>query len=76
MNQETRNEKQVTSNQQPWLSIAYISGVFSLIICTLLIANYLQMQKVDPIEQNTLNALIERLNENPEDEALREEIRT
>ena len=34
------------------------------------------MKKVDPIEQNTLNALIERLNDNPQDEALREEIRT
>jgi outer membrane protein assembly factor BamB len=75
-NINSENQKSEIRNQKIWQTVAYIAGAFSIIICILLIANYLQMKKVDPIEQHTLNLLIERLNENPDDEALREEIRT
>jgi outer membrane protein assembly factor BamB len=74
--QNTESKRNQVRNLKMWQSIAYIAGAFSFIICVLLIANYLQMKKVDPIEQKALNTLIERLNENPEDEELREEIRT
>lgn len=58
-----------------WKNIAYIAGVFSFIICILIIANYLQISQVDPVDTKVLNVLIERLNENPEDAELREQIR-
>lgn len=58
-----------------WKNIAYIAGVFSFIIGILIIANYLQISQVDPVDTKVLNVLIERLNENPEDAELRDQIR-
>lgn len=58
-----------------WKNIAYIAGVFSFIIGILIIANYLQISRVDPVDTKVLNVLIERLNENPEDAELRDQIR-
>ncbi len=58
-----------------WNAVAYISGIFSFVICVLIIANYLQIARLDPVNTNVINVLIERLNENPEDAELRNEIR-
>jgi outer membrane protein assembly factor BamB len=58
-----------------WRNIAYIAGAFSFIIGVLIIANYLQISQVDPVDSKVLNVLIERLNENPEDAELREQVR-
>lgn len=52
-----------------------ISGIFCLIVATLLIANFWQMKKTEPLESKTLEALVERLSEDPDNEALKEEIR-
>ncbi|MGQ8337980.1 outer membrane protein assembly factor BamB family protein [Sunxiuqinia sp. A32] len=56
-------------------AIAWFSALFSLMICVLLIANYLQFKSVDPLESKALNTLVERLKDNPQDEALKEDIR-
>jgi len=58
-----------------WKRIAIIAGVFSFIICVLLIGNYLQLNKLDPVNTEAINTLVERLNKDPGDETLREEIR-
>lgn len=58
-----------------WNRIALVSGMFALLICVLLIANYIQIKKADPINMKVLNTLVERLNQNPGDDKLREEIR-
>ena len=52
-----------------------VSGIFSLVVALLLVINFLQMRKHEPLESETLESLVERLEENPDDEALREEIR-
>src|ERR1039457_3411892 len=56
--------------------IAMIAGICSVLICILLIANYIQYKKADPVNSKVLSTLVERLNQNPEDKQLRDEIRT
>lgn len=62
-------------NVQLWSRIAWASGIFSFIICILLIANFAQTKKVDPVNMTVINSLVERLSENPGDTKLRDEIR-
>ena len=59
-----------------WTRIALVSGVFALLICVLLIANYIQYKKADPVNMTVINSLVERLRENPADSLLQKEIRT
>ena len=68
------NEK-ILKNIKLWSNLAWTSGVFAFIICMLLIVNYLQYNRMDPVEVQTINALVERLSENPADDALRTQIR-
>ena len=69
------NEKSLNKNEQFWQRIIWIAGVFSLIICVLIIVNYAQINRLDPINTEVINKLVDRLNQNPEDIELREQIR-
>lgn len=62
-------------NVKLWRSIAIISGIFAFLICFLVIANYIQINRLDPVNTEAVNMLVQRLSENPNDEALRNEIR-
>ncbi len=62
-------------NVRLWKSIAIISGIFAFLICFLVIANYIQINRLDPVNTEAVNTLVKRLSENPNDEALRNEIR-
>ena len=53
-----------------------VAGVFALLICVLLVANYIQLKKSDPVNMTVINSLVERLYANPADSVLRTEIRT
>jgi outer membrane protein assembly factor BamB len=55
--------------------VAVVVFSFSLIVCILLIANYLQLKAVDPLNNPALTSLLEKLEMNPNDEELRDEIR-
>lgn len=55
--------------------IAWIAAGFALVLAILLIVNYVQTSFNDPIENQTIPALVKRLSENPGDEALKAEIR-
>ena len=55
--------------------VGLVAGVFSLVVCILLIANNLSLKKTDPIHSPALQTLMEELKTNPKDQALREEIR-
>lgn len=71
------NTKNTIENKlRLWKGIAWVAGSFSLLICVLLIANYIQINRYDPVSSETINRLVERLNQNPGDQQLREEIRT
>lgn len=54
---------------------AVVAGIFSTALCILLIANYLQLQRTDPLNSPALEKLLGRLEANPDDGELREEIR-
>lgn len=56
--------------------IAVTAAVFALILCVLIIVNYLQVKRIDPLNSQSMQILTERLKANPGDEGLREEIRS
>ena len=55
--------------------IAIISGIVAFILCILIIGNYIQLKRVDPLNTPAMTVLLERLKSNPSDDALRIEIR-
>ena len=63
------------SNIKSWTRAAQIAGAFAFVISILLIVNYVQYKRIDPVETELINNLITRLNQNPDDFQLREEIR-
>lgn len=74
-NMNSVEKKKFEVNVDLWRWIAIISGVFAFLVCFLLIANYIQINRLDPINTEAVNTLVVRLSENPSDEALRNEIR-
>ncbi|HKJ42859.1 MAG TPA: PQQ-binding-like beta-propeller repeat protein [Sunxiuqinia sp.] len=55
--------------------VAWIAAIFSLVISLMLIANYIQLKSVDPLESPAMQTLVERLHQNPNDEVLKKDIR-
>lgn len=56
-------------------NIAIISGIFCIAVASLLLLNYMQMSKNDPTDSRVIEALVERLKQDPNDDALKMEIR-
>jgi outer membrane protein assembly factor BamB len=67
--------KKYIENVPLWRGIAIVAAIYSFVFCVLIIANFTQINRVDPVNTKVLNALVERLKENPNDNQLREEIR-
>jgi len=57
------------------IGLAWISGIFSLLICGLIIANNISLKKSDPIHLPALLSHVEELKTDINNEKLREEIR-
>ena len=55
--------------------VAWIAGIFAGILSILMIVNYIQIKSVDPLNSKAISQLMTRLQENPEDTALKEQIR-
>lgn len=64
------------ADKKLWQSVAIVAGAFSFVICLLIIVNYIQINRIDPVETTTIDALVKRLSQNPDDLQLREQIRT
>lgn len=56
-------------------NVAVISGIFCSVVALLLLLNYWQFAKNDPIESQALEVLVERLREDPNNDGLKTEIR-
>lgn len=56
-------------------NIALIAGIFCTAVAILLLLNFWQVSKTDPIESKALEALVQRLKQEPNNEELKEEIR-
>lgn len=67
----------MTNNDKLQLSqnIALIAGIFCTAVALLLLLNFWQVSKSDPIESKALEALVERLKQEPNNEELKAEIR-
>lgn len=76
MIEQKENKQYRWGSNHFWTRVAWIAGIFSVLICVLLIANYVQYKKTDPVNMTVLNSLIQRLDQNPNDAELREQIRT
>lgn len=66
----TNNDKLKVSQ-----NIALIAGIFCTAVALLLLLNFWQVSKSDPIESKALEALVQRLKQEPNNEELKEEIR-
>ena len=55
---------------------ALISGIFCGVVALLLILNFWHMKQHEPLESKTIEALVERLSNEPGNEELKEEIRS
>jgi outer membrane protein assembly factor BamB len=56
-------------------NIAVIAGFFSAVVALLLLLNYWQISKTDPIESKALEVLVQRLKQEPNNDGLKAEIR-
>ena len=54
---------------------ALIAALFAVVLSILLIANYVQTKSIDPLNSAALQQLMTQLQQNPNDEALKEQIR-
>jgi hypothetical protein len=68
--ERTKNKKSVQYQLSRMLGIA--AGVFSLVVCLLMIANNLSIKSTDPIHLPSLDKLVAELKQRPDDIALRE----
>ncbi len=69
-------EKDTTSvPYQVLKGVGIVAATFSLIVCVLMVANYLSLKRTDPIHAPALLKLTEELKANPQNAALKEQIR-
>ena len=68
----------MTNNDKIKLSqnIAVIAGIFCSVVALLLLLNFWQISKADPIESKALEVLVERLKDDPNNDGLKAEIRS
>jgi outer membrane protein assembly factor BamB len=55
--------------------VAYGAAAFTLIVCVLIIANYLQTKAMDPLNSEALATLMQKLDKDPANQELRDQIR-
>jgi outer membrane protein assembly factor BamB len=55
---------------------ALVSGIFCGVVALLLILNFWHMKQHEPLESKTIEALVERVKQEPNNEELKEEIRS
>ncbi len=72
----------MTNGESTWrawyracVGVALVAGVFSLVVCVLLVANYLQIRLSDPLDSEELAALRATLRLEPNDDSIKERIR-
>jgi len=56
--------------------VALISGIFSAVVALLLLLNFWHMKQNEPLDSKTIEVLVQRLADEPNNEELKEEIRS
>jgi outer membrane protein assembly factor BamB len=57
------------------LNTAYISGIFTALVAILLLIDWVQIKTFDPLTTKSMEVLVERLKDEPDNEDLKQEIR-
>ena len=60
---------------QAALVLAWISGIFSLVLCIIVIVNHIQVETADPLDDEALIALRSAIAKDPQNVELRESVR-
>ena len=72
-------EKDENNKTQLWYNVAkrvaFLSAVFAVIFSILLIINYIQVKSSDPLNSKAINQLMQKFQDNRNDETLKEQIR-
>ncbi|HNY03291.1 MAG TPA: hypothetical protein PKG48_11915, partial [Bacteroidales bacterium] len=55
--------------------VAVFAAIFAMILCVLIIVNYIQIKRTDPLNTPALKVLVEQLHSGPGDDQLRQQIR-
>jgi len=63
------------TKQKLTLRTAFIAGIFSCIVCIIMLLNYWQLRQSDPLESKLMENLVQQLENDRQNEALKEEIR-
>jgi len=66
----------ITDKLQLSKNITVVSGIFCVLVSLLLLLNYWQFAKNKPLESKTIEVLVERLKSEPNNEELKQEIRS
>lgn len=56
-------------------SIAFAAALLAFVICILVLVNYFQVKRSDPLNSPVMKSLVEKYKSNPDDEQLKAEIR-
>jgi hypothetical protein len=76
MNSENQNNNQGKEIIYPLArKIVVITGAFALILSILMIANYIQTESIEPLNNQALNQLMLQLQKEPDNETLKQQIR-
>ncbi|MCK9421596.1 MAG: PQQ-binding-like beta-propeller repeat protein [Bacteroidales bacterium] len=71
-----KEQKNPASTIRLLRQIAFVSILFAAILCILILVNWFQLQRADPLNTPVLKTTIERLSNNPDDQQLRDQLRT
>jgi len=55
---------------------AFVSSLFAVVLCILILVNWFQLQRADPLNSPALKTTIEQIENHPDDSSLREQFRT
>jgi outer membrane protein assembly factor BamB len=56
-------------------NVSIVAGLFSLVMCVLLLITYIQLEIHDPLENPVLTSMLEKIEANPDDQVLRDQLR-
>ncbi|MCK9203574.1 MAG: PQQ-binding-like beta-propeller repeat protein [Bacteroidales bacterium] len=56
--------------------IAFVSALFAVVLCILILVNWLQLHRADPLNSPAVKTMIDRLGSDPDNAQLREQVRT
>jgi len=76
INDKTKDSEPTKAWYQAAVGTTVVAGVFSLIICALLVSNYFQSKVSDPLDSKELGELKATLLRKPKDDSIKEQIRT